>query len=220
VQDTLSSVAGVDQPMRVAGLAFGPAETLQWGVSERSVDFFDAKGDVEALLGSKRPTFVPDVHPAMHPGRCARIEVEGRAVGHVGELHPKWRQAWDLAQAPVLFELDLDAVLQRAVPQFVPLPRQQSAVRDLALVVGEGVSHDVLMSALSADTSGLVRSARLFDIYKPAPGTSGFQPGERSLAIRLELLDDDTTLTDERIDAAVAAALQRAAQVCGARLRS
>lgn len=220
VQDTLTSVAGVDQPMRVAGLAFGPAEALQWGVRERTVDFFDAKGDVEALLGSRQATFVPDVHPAMHPGRCARIEIEGCVLGHVGELHPKWRQAWDLPQPPVLFELDLDAVMQKTVPQFASLPRQQTAVRDLALVVGEGISHDALMAALGADKSGLVRSAKLFDIYKPAPGAPGFQPGERSLAVRLELLDEDTTLTDERIDAAVAAALQRATQVCGARLRS
>ena len=220
VQDSLTTVAGVHQPMRVAGLAFGPVQTLQWGMADLHVDFYDVKGDVEALLGSRKATFVPDQHPAMHPGRCARIEVDGQALGHMGELHPQWRQSWDLPQAPLLFELDLALVLQKALPQFIALPRQQVAVRDLALVVGEGVSHDTLIQALCADPSGLVRHATLFDIYKPQAGASGFAPGERSLAVRLELLDDEATLTDERIDAAVLAALQRAAQACGARLRA
>jgi phenylalanyl-tRNA synthetase beta chain len=220
VQDSLTTVAGVNQPMRVAGLAFGPVPTLQWGQADTHVDFFDVKGDIETLLGARKATFVPDQHPAMHPGRCARIEVDGQALGHVGELHPQWRQSWDLPAAPLLFELDLSLVLQKALPQFMALPRQQTAVRDLALVVGEGVTHDALVHALCADPSGLVRHATLFDIYKPQAGASGFAPGERSLAMRLELLDDEATLTDERIDAAVSAALQRAAQACGARLRA
>jgi phenylalanyl-tRNA synthetase beta chain len=193
---------------------------MQWGQDDRSVDFFDVKGDVEALIGSQKATFVADQHPAMHPGRCARIEVDGQVLGHVGELHPQWRQGWELPQAPLLFELDLSLLLQKRVAQFSALPRQQTAVRDVALIVGEGVSHDALIQALCADASHLVRQATLFDIYKPQAGAAGFAPGERSLAIRLELLDDEATLTDERIEAAVAAALQRAGQACGARLRA
>ncbi len=220
VQDTLTTVAGIHQPMRVAGLAFGPAQMVQWGQADTSVDFFDVKGDVEALIGSQKATFVADQHPAMHPGRCARIEVDGQVLGHVGELHPQWRQGWELPQAPLLFELDLSLLLQKRVAQFSALPRQQTAVRDVALIVGEGVSHDALIHALCADASHLVRQATLFDIYKPQAGAAGFAPGERSLAIRLELLDDEATLTDERIEAAVAAALQRAGQACGARLRA
>ena len=86
-------VAGVRQPLRLAGLAWGSAEPLQWGAKERAVDFYDVKGDVEALCAPRRPVFVADTHPAMHPGRCARIEIEGVAIGHVGELHPRWRQS-------------------------------------------------------------------------------------------------------------------------------
>ncbi|MBL8329903.1 MAG: phenylalanine--tRNA ligase subunit beta [Rubrivivax sp.] len=220
VVDSLQTVAGVHQPMRVAGLVFGPSESLQWGQRERAADFFDAKGDVEALLAPRQARFIADVHPALHPGRCARIEIDGRVLGHVGELHPRWRQAYDLPQAPMLFELDLDAVLDRPLPQFAPLPRQQAALRDVALVVAPEVQHDALLQALRADPQGLVRSATLFDIYQPAAAVAGMQPGERSLAIRLELLDDEATLTDERIDAGVAAAVQRAGVACGARLRA
>ncbi len=220
VGDSLSTVAGVYQPVHVAGLVFGPTDALQWAERERAVDFFDAKGDVECLLVPRQAQFVADTHPAMHPGRCARVEVAGRVLGHVGELHPKWRQSYELPNAPMLFELDLDAVLDRPLPDFTPLPRLQTASRDIALVVNERVTHDALIAALRSDPAGLVRTATLFDIYKSTTTASGMAADERSLAIRLELLDDATTLTDERIDVAVAAAIERAFRACGARLRS
>ena len=220
VSDGPLTVAGLHQPMRVAGLVSGSADGLQWGRKEQAVDFFDVKGDVESLLAPRRPVFVADTHPALHPGRCARVELDGRAVGIVGELHPQWRLAYELPQAPMLFELDLDAVLDCPVPVFTPVPRQQPAYRDVALVLRDDVSHDALMSELRADPAGLIRNATLFDIYKPATSVPGLKAGERSLAVRLELLDAETTLTDDRIDAAVAAAVARAEQAFGARLRA
>jgi phenylalanyl-tRNA synthetase beta chain len=220
VRDGDRTVAGIDQPMRVAALAWGPAEPLQWGERDRAMDFFDIKGDLEVLLAPRRPRFVPDTHPALHPGRCARVELDGKPVGHVGELHPKWRQAYELPSAPVLFELDLDAVLDAPVPAFVGVPRQQPALRDVALVVRDEVAHDALLERLRADPAGLIREATLFDIYRPASPLPGLGEGERSLAVRLELRDDEATLTDDRIDAAVAAAVARARATFGARLRA
>jgi phenylalanyl-tRNA synthetase beta chain len=172
------------------------------------------------LLAPRRPVFVADVHPAMHPGRCARVELDGRCIGHVGELHPRWRQAYELPTAPVLFELDLDPVLDSPVPVFAPVPRQQPAWRDVALVLRDEVSHDALMARLRDDPEGLIRSATLFDLYKPTTPVAGIGKGERSLAVRLELLDFDATLTDDRIEAAVAAAVARAQTAVGARLRA
>ena len=163
--------------------------------------------------------FVAAEHPSLHPGRCAAVVVDGQVIGHLGELHPKWRQAYELPSAPVLFELDLAAVQQQPVPVAQPVPRQQAALRDLALVVGDKVAHDALVASLQADEQGLVRRATLFDIYKPKAATTDIGEGERSLAVRLELLDDETTLTDERIEAAVAAAVARVQAAHGARLR-
>ena len=220
VLDGALTVAGVHQPMRVAGLAYGPTDVPQWGSKNEGVDFFDTKGDVQALLLPRVPTFVPATHAAMHPRRCAAVMLDGQVVGHVGELHPQWRQAYELPQAPVMFELDLGAVLNRPVPVFEPVSRQQPVSRDLALVVGDEVSHDALIAALTADPEGLVRSALLFDLYKPAAPVAGMTVGERSLAVRLELLDFDTTLTEDRIEGARAAALARAEKAVGARLRS
>ena len=214
------SVAGVAQPMRLGALAYGPAVEAQWGQKERQLDFFDAKGDVEALLAPRKPVFVADEHPSLHPGRCARIELDGQAIGFVGELHPRWRQAYELPLAPMLIELELEAVLARTLPDLQPVPRHQASLRDIALVVADGVAHDRLVDVLAQDPSGLVRSVRLFDVYRPTQPGGGIAAGEHSMALRLELLDDAANLTDERIDAAVAAAVQRAAQAFGARLRA
>ena len=220
VADGPLSVAGVNQPMRLAGLAYGSADAVQWGVAERVVDFFDVKGDIEAMLAPRQARFVPAEHPAMHPGRCARVELDGRTIGFVGELHPRWRQGYELPAAPMLFELDSAALLARDVPEFAPIPRQQSAWRDIAVVAGESITHDALMQVVRGADAGLVRSARLFDIYKPVQPTGDIGAGERSLAIRLELLDDDTTLTDQRIDGVVAEVLKALNQRLGVRLRA
>ena len=213
------TVAGIHQPMRIAALAYGPAVATQWSDKERVVDFFDIKGDVEALLAPRQPVFVAAQHPALHPGRSATVLLDGQVIGVIGELHPRWRQTYDLPQAPVLVELDLAAVQLKPVPTAQAIPRHQSAWRDLALVVPESCTHDGLISVLRADPAGLVRSARLFDVYRPGAGTAGFSAGERSMAVRLELLDAATTLTEDRIDAAVAAAVARASAAQGAHLR-
>jgi phenylalanyl-tRNA synthetase beta chain len=223
VAATEQTVAGIAQPLRLAGLAWGPVDTLQWGSAERSVDFHDIKGDVEALLAPRQARFVAAEHPALHPGRCAKVVLDGQDIGFVGELHPRWRHAYGLpasGQAPVLFELELAALLQRDVPVYRPIARQQSVTRDLALIVGDAVTHDAVIDAiLAAPTHGLVRSARLFDVYRPAAASTDFQPGERSLAIRIELLDDEAPLTDARSDEVLRLVTAHVQLHTGARLR-
>jgi phenylalanyl-tRNA synthetase beta chain len=221
VVDGPVSVAGVSQTPRLAGLAFGPTETPQWGAEDRAVDFFDVKGDIERLLAPRVARFVAATHPAMHPGRCARIESDGETIGFVGVLHPKWRQAYALPAAPVIFEIDTAALMIRDLPTARPVQRHQSVWRDLSVIAGESVTHDALMAAIGAvSTASLVRSAQLFDVYKPDVSGVEVKAGERSLSVRLELLDDDMTLTDERIETAVAEVLAVLRLRLGVRLRS
>jgi phenylalanyl-tRNA synthetase beta chain len=214
-----TTVAGIDQPVCVAGLAYGDAVATQWGSAARRVGFYDVKGDLEALMAPLGLRCAPTQHPALHPGRSADLFVGEQRVGVLGELHPRWRQAYEVTHAPVLFELLLDAVLRREIPRFAAIPRQQPVQRDQAFVVSERVKHDQLMAALLDDPSGLVRRATLFDLYRP--GAAGdLAPGEHSMAVRLELLDDAGTLTDERIEVALMAARERARERVGARLRT
>ena len=224
VPDSDTSVAGFDQPMRVAGLAYGSVDSLQWGSAERGADFFDVKGDVQALLAPLQPGFKPAEHPAMHPGRCASVWLGERCVGHVGELHPKWRQAYDLTQAPVMFELALDAVLQRDVPVFQTVSRHQPVERDLAIVVKESVTHAAVVDAIRSGGGLLLRDVVLFDVYRPkrlADGSlsGGLTADEKSLAVRLTLNRDDATLTEEEIESVVKDALDALSRCVHARLR-
>jgi len=220
VVTTDTTVKGIHQPMRVGGLAYGEADGLQWARKGPGADFYDIKGDVEALLSPRKAQFKPAAHPAMHPGRCAAVWLDGREIGVVGELHPRWRQSWELAHAPVLFELDLDAVVARQVPAFVAVPKFQPAQRDIALIVADTVTHGDLMDAIySAATGGLLRDALLFDVYKPKQASSVMGVHEKSFAVRLTLASGEATLTDEQIDAAVKAIVDRVASQLGARLR-
>ena len=220
-RNTDTTVAGFAQPLRVAGLAYGPRQALQWSATDKGVDFFDIKGDVQALLAPLQALFAPASHPAMHPGRCASVTIDGVGIGFIGELHPKWRQGYGLAQAPILFELALDALLKRPVASFQPVSKLQPVERDIAVIVAEAVTHAALMAAVhGADTRGLLKSATLFDIYKPQAGNPAMQLGEKSLAVRLVLGSDDATLTDEQIEAAIAAVLENLQLSLQARLRA
>jgi phenylalanyl-tRNA synthetase beta chain len=212
------SVAGIAQPMRLGGLAHGEMAVTQWGQPARRVDFYDVKGDLDSLLAPLTLRCTPADHPALHPGRSAQLWQGERRVGVLGELHPRWRQAYELPHAPLLFELELDVMLQHPIPRFAPIVRQQPVQRDQAFVVSERVAHDALIAALIDDPSGVVRRATLFDLYRPKGG-GDLAPGEHSMAVRLELMDDALTLTDERIEAALAAARKRALDRVGARLR-
>jgi phenylalanyl-tRNA synthetase beta chain len=221
VRNTDTTVAGFHQPMRVAGIAWGSAHPLQWSAPDRLVDFFDIRGDVEALLAPARTVCEPASHPAMHPGRCARVQVEGKNIGYVGELHPRWRQAYGLSHAPLMFELELDAVLNRRVPVSTAVAKYQAVGRDIAVVVGEQVTHAALTEAIrAAPTQGLLRDAALFDVYRPRESGTGLVTGEKSLAVRLILNSDFGTLTETQIDSAVQAVVDELTARLGARLRS
>jgi phenylalanyl-tRNA synthetase beta chain len=110
-------VHGILQPRRLGLLAFGPAIEEHWSAAARAVDFFDMKRDVEVLLGSALRT-ESAAHPALHPGRSARLLLDGQAIGWLGELHPAQQQALELTRAPLLAEIDLDPLLRSVVPRY------------------------------------------------------------------------------------------------------
>ena len=220
VTNTDTTVRGIHQPMRVAGLAYGDVDGLQWGRKGPGSDFFDVKGDVESLLSPLRADYFAGEHPALHPGRCARVVVGGREVGVIGELHPRWRQQWEFAHAPILFELDLDVALDRRIAAFEAVPKFQPAERDIAMIVKDTVTYAAVLQAIrAAATSDLLRDAMLFDLYKPKQLVTGVAADEKSMAVRLTLGSADATLTDEQIDGAVQAVIDSIASRLGGRLR-
>ncbi|MGO4475248.1 phenylalanine--tRNA ligase subunit beta [Massilia sp. 2TAF26] len=214
------SIAGFDQPKRVAAIAYGPASDEQWGMPTRAVDFFDVKGDLEALFAPRSLRFAKLEHPALHPGRCAQVELDGKVIGFIGELHPRWLQKYDLPQAPVLFEVDAEALRERVVPTYTEISKFPGATRDLALVVKQDVPAQVLLDAFKAELASnaygkLVQAVVLFDEYRG----KGLEQDEKSLAFRFGLQDTQSTLQDDAVEA-IMAALASAAQQHGARLRA
>jgi phenylalanyl-tRNA synthetase beta chain len=208
-------VDGFSQPLRLGGLAAGPAQPEQWGAAARRVDFFDLKADVEALFAPRTLEFSKTEHPALHPGRCAAISFDGRPVGILGELHPRWVQKYELGTVPVLFELDLAAVLATPFPKYAEVSRFPSVTRDLALVVQQGQALAPLLAALRAAAPAIVRDVALFDVYQG----KGLAESEKSLAFRIVMQDTQRTLEDAEVEAAVASLLAVATRDFNASLR-
>jgi phenylalanyl-tRNA synthetase beta chain len=195
---------GYEQPLRVGGLAFGSAWPEQWGEAKRAVDFFDVKGDLEALAAPWAVRTEAAAHPALHPGRSARVRIEGEAAGWVGELHPRLVRAFELAQAPVVFELDLEPLSRRPRPLARPVSKLPVVRRDLAVVIDEAIPVQSVLDALAAAKPASVEHVALFDVYRgPRIGVD-----KKSLAILVLMQDTARTLTDAEIDAAVASLLR------------
>jgi phenylalanyl-tRNA synthetase beta chain len=184
--------------MRVGGAAYGPALPEQWDAPDRAVDFFDVKGDVEALCAPLAARFEPAAHPAFHPGRSARVLVAGKPAGWLGELHPKWLQRYELPQPPVLFELDAASLLELPLPDPRMPSRFPPVVRDIALVFDEAIPWQAVLDTLEAEKPPIVRSVRLFSVYRGP----GLPPGRKSLAFRVVMQHTERTLTDAEADAA------------------
>ena len=222
MEDSLQTVKGFAQPMHVAGMAYGPTQALSWNADRTPVDFYAVKADVAALFPGQSLSFVAAEHPALHPGRTARIECNCTQVGWLGELHPQWRQHWDLPQAPVVFELSLEAALTHPVPAAQAVPRLQAVERDLAIVVHESISHSALMQAMwSAPLEGLLQDAVLFDVYRPQKPGGSVAMGEKSLAVRVVLQSkDEASLTEGQIEAAVHNMLAHLSTQLNAKLRT
>ncbi|WP_438980084.1 phenylalanine--tRNA ligase subunit beta [Polynucleobacter sp.] len=223
VQEEAGKVAGFHQPQQVGGLAYGSFVPEQWASADRAVDFFDVKGDLERVLDPLHFTTEAAVHPALHPGRSAQIQLltsSGKKnIGWIGELHPGLQQAYELPQAPVLFELDLEAIRDLGIPQPEELSKFPAVQRDLAVVVKQAVSAQDLLDAMKATKQNFVKAIELFDEFKPKAGSSSMADDEKSLAFRVTLLNPQETLQDAQIEPVMAALLAALEKKCAARLR-
>jgi phenylalanyl-tRNA synthetase beta chain len=192
------SVAGLRQPLRIAAAAYGRAFSEQWDGAERAVDFFDVRADLEALVAPLAVRFETALHPAFHPGRSAKVLVEGKPAGWIGELHPKWLQKYELPQAAILFELEVEPLRACPLPRPEVPSRFPPVVRDIALVFDAGTPVQAVYDAIRAEKPPIVRSVRLFSLYRGA----GLPQGKKSLAFRVVMQHTERTLTDAEADAA------------------
>jgi len=213
------SLDALTQERVIAGVACGSRLPEQWGAGSDTVDFFDVKGDVEALLALTGDAgsfgFQAGSHPALHPGQTACIYRGERLVGWLGAIHPEVEKRLDLAGTTYVFELALDPLTEARLPAFAPLSRFPSIRRDLAVVVRDEVSSASAVDAVRAAAGEWLRDAFVFDVYRG----QGVEPGSKSLAMGLILQDSSRTLTDADVDDVMARVVTRLSQDLGAVLR-
>ncbi len=220
-QDGPLSVAGYDQPKRVAAIAYGPVAEEQWGLPTRNVDYFDVKADLEALFAPTVLRFVKIEHPALHPGRSAQVMLGGKAIGFIGELHPRWQQKYDLPFAPVVFEIDAQVLQLRDIPVYREISKFPAVTRDIAVVVKQSEKVQDLIDTFIAEQQvnsacAIMQAIVLFDEYRG----KGLESDEKSLAFRFTLQDTQTTLQDEKVDTAMASFIAAVNKKHGAKLRT
>jgi phenylalanyl-tRNA synthetase beta chain len=187
------------QPVRIGGLSYGNARHEQWGLKGRPGDFFDIKSDVEALLAPLVAQFRRAEHPALHPGKSAHIVVGNMTAGWIGELHPRWQGKYDLPLAPILFELDYDAIGERGLPEYNETSKFPAVRRDISAEFDEGLSYQEILEGLRRERVPAVAEIGLIDSYR---GT-GVGEGKKRLAFRVLLQDTRRTLTEADVESAV-----------------
>lgn len=214
----------IEQVPHIAGVILGSVHPEQWAMASVGADFFDLKSDVEALLAlTCQPTgylFVPDKHPAMHPGQCARITYQDNdgtthPVGWLGSLHPELQKKFDLNARVVMFELQLEPILVRQLPVFTPLSKYPAIRRDLAIVVDESVSMSRVGDCVKKIAADSLKKFQLFDEYRG----KGIDSGRKSLAFGITLQNHDRTLTDAEVDTIIARIIMALEQELEAKLR-
>jgi len=219
-------VEGAELPnegRRLTAIMTGPREERSWlKHQDRAwMDFFDLKGVAETLLSRLRldAAFKPGTHDALHPGRCANVQVDERSIGFVGELHPLVCEAYELPDQPVCaLVFDLDALLADwGVPrEMVPLSTHPPIYEDLAVVVDVEIPAERVRRVIHAAGRPLLRSVELFDVYRGAQ----VGEGKRSLAYRLTYQAEDRTLTDGEVAEVRSAIVEELERALGATLRS
>jgi phenylalanyl-tRNA synthetase beta chain len=203
------------QPIRVGGGAYGDALPEQWAEQGRRVDFYDVKGDLEALFAPRRVRFEADAHPAFHPGRAARIVDGAGVIGRIGELHPRWQQKYGLPLPPVLFEVDYDALASTSIPGLREVPGVPPVRRDIAALFDEERPHQAILDELKRHAPPVVVDIRLFDVYRG----KDLEKGKKSLAFSVLLQDTRKTLTDAEVETAVSQLREILSQRLDAKLR-
>jgi phenylalanyl-tRNA synthetase beta chain len=154
-------------------------------------------------------------HPALHPGQCADVWLDGQAIGWLGALHPRLVQTFGLPAAPMLFELDSEALTRRTLPRHASLSRFPQVRRDLAFVLDVHTPAGELLAALREAAAAQVRSIDVFDEYRG----KGIAESQKSLAVRVVMQDTERTLTDQEVEDAVQKLVDAALRQCNASLR-
>lgn len=207
---------GYAQQENLAGLCYGDALPEQWGAPARSIDFYDVKADIEALYWPRISNFEVISHPALHPGKAAKIMIDNKYAGWIGELHPRWHKKYGLSKAAIIFELHMGLLAVSALPSAGEVSKYPPVRRDIAVIVPSHLSVQELIECMNTERQPIISDINLFDIYRG----KGVEDGKKSLAFRVLLQDTQKTLTDDEADSAVLSLINVLERQFGAKLRN
>ncbi|GLT20010.1 phenylalanine--tRNA ligase beta subunit [Vibrio zhanjiangensis] len=214
-----SAENGMRQDPMLAGVIAGARSEEHWDIETNTVDFFDLKGDLEAILelsaNEKAYSFAAVKHPALHPGQSAAIMIDGKEVGVIGTVHPELERKFGLNGRTIVFEIEWSAISAKVIPEAVQLSKFPSNRRDIALVVDDTIASGDIVAACLEKGGEFLTDARLFDVYVG----KGVEEGKKSLAIALSLQSVERTLEDSDIAGAVDAIVAHVSGKFGASLR-
>ncbi|NND37244.1 MAG: phenylalanine--tRNA ligase subunit beta, partial [Gammaproteobacteria bacterium] len=203
----------------VAGLIAGAAEPEHWDGASKAVDFFDLKADLEALFeltgGAEQFDFVAAGHAALRPGRSAQIIRQGQAIGWCGELHPSLTRELQLAEKPIVFELEYEPTFAACVTDYEGVSKFPTVRRDIAVVVGQEVPVGDLEKCIRDAAGRVLRDVVVFDIF----AGKNIETGSKSVALGLILKETSRTLKDTEVDKIVHAVTERLAREFDATIR-
>lgn len=206
------------EPM-LAGLIYGSRAAENWANSQEKVDFYDIKGDLEAVLAltgaAEDFRIEPGQHPALHPGQCALLYRGDREIGVLGQLHPELQRSLDLAGPAFVFEVALSGLMPARKPSFVPLSRYPSVRRDLALLVDRDLAAQNLLDCVKNHAGDYLSDLKVFDVYQG----KGIDPHRKSVALGLTFQHPSRTLNEEEINASIERVVQRLEERFSASLR-
>lgn len=207
------------ETVRVSFLALGPGTEEQWATSSQHIDFFDIKGDLEALLQMTGCVAEFDVvsteHVALQAGQAACIERNGERIGIIGKLHPRIAKAFNIKKDIFVVEIDAEKMFSTRVPIATGISKFPTIRRDIAVIIDDNISASELVRAVESAVPNIVRRVTIFDVYRG----SGIEAGLKSVALSLILQETSRTLTDEDADAAMNAAVKKLKQEFAAVLR-
>ncbi|TMO72716.1 phenylalanine--tRNA ligase subunit beta [Pseudoalteromonas sp. S3785] len=214
-----SAENGLQQIPVIGGVITGLAHGEHWVEQKRNVDFYDLKGDVEALLAITNDTsrfeIKAEQSDGLHPGQSAVIYVDGKKVGFFGALHPQVQKSLDINNATFVFEIEMSAIEKRNLPQAVGVSKFPSNRRDIAILVADSVNSGDILSTIEKVGGNQLVDLNLFDVYKG----KGIEPNYKSLAIALTLQAVDRTLEEKDINLVVDNVVATLAEKFNASLR-
>ncbi len=213
-------MSDIRQERMLAGVVFGKRQPESWANSTQAVDFFDIKGDVESVLNLtgaiEEFEFSKGHHPALHPGQTAQISRNGNLVGYLGLMDPRTQKSLAIEQNVYLFELKLDEITSRRVPEADRLSKFPEVRRDIAVIVDNGVSAAEINACVRSVAKTAFKNLMLFDVYQG----KGIDPNRKSVALGLTFQHPSRTLTDAEINEFIDEIVDVLANNLGATLRN